>query len=64
MSMFYQSYVPDREKSLAYAKEALIAALPFVEAVPAAQNYARFALQLAELWGLDREAFWEEAVNA
>src|SRR5262245_26742901 len=64
MSMFYQNSMPDRETSVAYAKEALIASLPFLETLPAARKYAESALRVAEGWGLDKDAFWEEAAKA
>lgn len=38
--------------------------LPFVELVPSVQNHLNKALQVAEAWGLDREAFREKAVKA
>ena len=63
MSLLYLQYGPDKEKSLAYAKEALAAGLPFVELIPDVQNNLRQALQVAEAWGLDRDAFREEAVK-
>jgi len=61
MSIFYLQAVPDKGKSLAYAKEALVAALPFMGFVPFAQTSANKALLVAETWGLDREAFFKEA---
>lgn len=64
MSIFYLQSVPDREMSLAHAKEAFVAGLPFVELVPSVQNYLSMALQVAEAWGLDRESFWDEAIKA
>jgi hypothetical protein len=36
MSIFYLNMVQDREKPLAYAREALMAAMPFVKLVPVA----------------------------
>ena len=64
MSMFYLESVPDQEKSLSYAREALLAALPFVESVPSVQNDARKGLLVAEAWGLNAEAFCEETIRA
>ncbi|MDN5753994.1 MAG: hypothetical protein L0H15_12110 [Nitrosospira sp.] len=63
MSIFYLQAAPDREKSLGYAKETLVAALPFMEFVPAAKTSVSKALQVAGAWGLNREAFFEEAVK-
>jgi hypothetical protein len=63
LSIFYLQSVPDKEKSLNYAKEALVSALPLVEFFPVAQDYARSALQVAEAWGLDAEEFFNEAKN-
>ncbi len=39
ISIFYLQSQPDKEQSLVYAKEALIAALPFKDAVPRGQQY-------------------------
>ena len=64
MSVFYLQAVPDREKSLVFVKETLVAAQPFVKSVPSVQNYASTALQVAEAWGLNKEGFIEEAVKA
>ncbi|MCW5800411.1 MAG: tetratricopeptide repeat-containing protein [Nitrospira sp.] len=64
MSIFYLQTIPAREKSLEHCREALVAAIPFVEMLPAAKNYARTALKVVEAWGLDRENFWEEALQA
>ncbi|GJL73402.1 MAG: hypothetical protein NMNS01_26010 [Nitrosomonas sp.] len=63
MSIFYLQSVPDREMSLAHAKEALVAGLPFVALIPGVQKDLSKALQVAEEWKLDRKAFWEEAVK-
>ena len=63
MSIFHLEDVPDREKSLGYAKETLVAALPFMEVVPAVRNYVSAALQVAVAWGLDRKAFIEQVVT-
>ncbi len=64
MSVFYQHLILDRQKSLTYAKEVLVTGMPFVELILKVQNYFSVALQVAEAWGLDRDAFWEEAVKA
>ena len=50
--------------SLAHAKEALVAGLPFVELVPSVQNNLSKVLQVVETWDMDREAFLEEAFKA
>lgn len=55
LSIFYLQSLPDKEKSLAYAEEALVSALPLLESVPAVQDYACLALQVVEAWGLDTE---------
>ena len=60
MSVFFQQAGPDREKSLAYAKEAWIATLPDTQFTPAFQNYRNTASQVAEGWGLDKETFCKE----
>ena len=41
ISVFYLQAMPDREKSLAYAKEKLIVALPYFYSVPVVRNYAK-----------------------
>jgi tetratricopeptide (TPR) repeat protein len=64
MSIFYLQAVPDREKSLAYAREALLAALPFVEDVPSVQDDVRMTMQVVLSWGPDTEGFWEETLRA
>lgn len=51
LSMFYLRAMLGIERSLAYAKEVLIATLPFVEFLPAVQNYANAALKVAQAWG-------------
>jgi hypothetical protein len=61
LSIFFLQPLSDRERSLAYAGEALVAALPFVEVLPAVKNYYRTTLQVVEAWGLDRQTFLEEA---
>jgi Tetratricopeptide repeat len=63
LSIFYLQTVPDKEKSLTYAKEAMVSALPLVEFLPVAKDYARSALQVAETWGLDAEEFLNEAIR-
>ena len=63
LSILYQNNMPDREKSLAYASEALAAAGPFVEVLPACQEYAHAALQVVEAWGIDAKAFLEETLK-
>ena len=63
LSIFYLKSLPDQDKSLAHAGEALTAAGPFVEVLPACQEYARAALQVVEAWGIDAEAFFEETLK-
>ena len=60
LSIFYLQASPDRERSLALAREALAAALPFEEMLPSAQNYVRITLQVVEAWGVDTKTFIEE----
>jgi len=57
MSSFYLKSVPKRAKSLAYAKEALIAGLPFVETIPMVRSYIGSVLAVAEAWGINRRVF-------
>ena len=63
LSIFYLQAMSDRERSLGYAREALVAALPFAEVLPAARQYARTALQIAGSWGLDSQTFYEEIIQ-
>ena len=64
LSTFYLKALSDRERSLVHAREALVAAIPFVEGLPAAQEYARNALQVVEAWGIDKKTFYEEAIQS
>ena len=64
LSIFYLQSLSDRERSLAHASEALVAALPFVEVLPAAEKYARTALKVVEAWGLDAQTFLEETIQS
>ena len=61
--LFYLKSLPDQDKSLAHAGEALAAAWPFVEILPACQEYARAALEVVEAWGIDPKAFLEETLK-
>ena len=63
LSIFHLESLHDREKSLAHAGEALAAAWPFVEILPACQEYARAALEVVEAWGIDAKAFLEETLK-
>ncbi|MCC7471874.1 tetratricopeptide repeat protein [Candidatus Nomurabacteria bacterium] len=63
LSIFYLQNLPDRDKSLAHAGEALAAAWPFVEVLPACLEHARAILQIVEAWGVDAEAFFEETLK-
>ncbi|MFM9952187.1 MAG: tetratricopeptide repeat protein [Saprospiraceae bacterium] len=60
MSSFYLEDVPDKEKSLNYCKEVLLATAPFIEFLPAAQNSAREAMNVISNWGEDVEAFFDK----
>jgi tetratricopeptide (TPR) repeat protein len=64
MSIFFLQSQPDREKSLAYAKEAVQAAQPFMEIIPATKADADKALQVAEAWELEPAVFWKEAIKS
>jgi len=61
LSIFYLQDLPDKDESLAFAEESLIAALPLMESVPTVQNYVRTALEIAQEWGLDAEEFLNQA---
>jgi tetratricopeptide (TPR) repeat protein len=60
MSIFYMVSIPDKENSLAYARQALIVALPFGKLVPDAQNLIIKVVSVAEYWKLDKKIFIEE----
>jgi uncharacterized protein YeeX (DUF496 family) len=64
MSIFFLQSQPDKEKSLAYAKEAVQAAQPFMEIIPATKADADKALQVAEAWELEPAVFWKEAIKS
>ena len=58
LGSFYSNGIPNKEMSLAYCKEALIATLPFVEeTLPTAQNYINVALQIVKGREEDAEGF-------
>lgn len=57
VSYFYLKDMPDKEKSLAYAKEAFHAALPFKEDLVLAQEIVDIAKTIIEAWGMDVEEF-------
>lgn len=62
-SIFFLQSQPDKEKSLAYAREVVQAAQPLMESVPAVRNHVALALKVAESWGLEPAAFWEEVIQ-
>ncbi|NUQ26308.1 MAG: tetratricopeptide repeat protein, partial [Saprospiraceae bacterium] len=62
-SIFYYSNMEDKEKSLYYSKEALRAALPFLEYLPSVQNYAKTAFQIIQAWGEDPEALMQQILD-
>ena len=64
LSIFYLQALSDRERSLDYARETLVAALLFLEALPAAQGDVRTTLQVVEAWGLDPKTFYEETIQS
>ncbi len=63
ISIFYLQSVPNKDQSLAFAKDALKAALPFVEILPVAQQIASTILQIVQDWGLDPETFKAECIK-
>jgi len=63
MGIFFQKNIPDKEKSIAYCKEALRAALPFLKYLPAVQNDATKAIRVIRAWGEDAEAILQEVVG-
>ncbi len=57
---FHSSSIPDKTKSITYAEETLLSALPFLDSLPAAQEYTRTALQVVKAWGEDPQAFLQK----
>ena len=55
LAMFYQAPTPEREKSIEYAKEAIILLVPLRQSVPYTQNYMQAALGVLVDWGLTDE---------
>lgn len=62
LSIFYLKYVSNQDKSLAYAKEALKAAWPFVDMLPRVKQYASTIMQIVEYWDLDPDAFKQACI--
>jgi hypothetical protein len=52
--------MPDREKSLTYAKEALLDAYPLRESVQSVQSDINKVLDVVKKWGLDANVFLED----
>ncbi|MFM9949981.1 MAG: tetratricopeptide repeat protein [Saprospiraceae bacterium] len=59
-SLFYQKRMPNKERSLAYAKEALRAAQPFISFFPDTKKHADRALKVITDWGEDPDTFLQE----
>lgn len=63
LSIFYLKSIPDQVLSLAYAKEAILSALSFIDILPLAKKYMSMAIQIIEAWGLDAEKFIQDMLN-
>jgi tetratricopeptide (TPR) repeat protein len=55
LAMFYQAAMPEREKSVACAVEAIILLIPYRQTVPYTQKYTQAALGVLIEWGLTDE---------
>ncbi|HEX8197002.1 MAG TPA: tetratricopeptide repeat protein [Pyrinomonadaceae bacterium] len=62
LAIYYQSDVPDREKSIEYAILTVCIISPIVKAVPYTQRYLQAALKVLQKWGLSEEEI-EQLVN-
>jgi tetratricopeptide (TPR) repeat protein len=63
MSIFYRESYRDREKSVAFAKEALQSASPFIETVPSVLKNAEKAMRILTIWGINAEALLKDIKN-
>ena len=57
LGLLYQKGLPDREKSLACAQEALSLLLPLVESLPKTRESFERAIKVVENWDLDPDEF-------
>lgn len=57
LSSVYEECIPDKQKSLSYCREALSAALPFENQLGLAKEIIESAVEVAERWGEDMDAF-------
>lgn len=55
LSLFYQREIPQREKSIGYAIEAMLILLPYIEKVPFTQRYMQTAMSVLRNWDLSDE---------
>lgn len=55
LALFYQKKIQQREKSIAYAIEAIVILLPYVEEVPFTQEYFVKAWKVLQDWNLSDE---------
>ena len=53
LSLFYLKLLPDREKSLAFAKESIQCALPFAKIRPDMLMIVGKAIGIMREWGVD-----------
>ena len=64
MGIFHLRTIQDKEKSIAYCKEALQASLPFGDRVPLDQQIVKLAIQVIQEWGEDGKAIFQGVVEA
>ena len=59
LSIFYLQSIPNKQKSLAYAKEALTLALPYIQQLGLAQQIVSTVRQIVQAWSEDSEEFFK-----
>ncbi len=63
MAIFYQDNQSNQSQSLDYAKEAILASYRFKNNLPRANKHFYDALNVVKVWGLDEQAFLQEALD-
>jgi tetratricopeptide (TPR) repeat protein len=59
-SIFHIQSLPDNEKSLDYALQAFLNALPYHDEVPLAQKICQMSIQIWQHWGEDLQKYLQE----
>ncbi|MBT7069492.1 MAG: hypothetical protein HN975_01215 [Anaerolineae bacterium] len=60
LSIFYLQSVPDKEKSVSLAKEAVEIIYPIHKEIPYLENYLKTAIQVLQANGVDLDDFFKE----